>query len=70
MPGPILGHVVEDGQCEVMIRHAISVCPAQSVVESLHVIEPTHDVHARLTPVCDDVTFKGGGMEGIPGLVD
>ena len=53
-----------------MIRHAISVCPAQSVVESLHVIEPTHDVHARLTPVCDDVTFKGGGMEGIPGLVD
>ena len=54
----------------MMIYHTIGVCPAQGVVESLHVIEPTCDVHAGLTLVCDDVTFKGGGMEGIPGLVD
>ena len=70
MPGSILGHVVEDSQCKVTIGHAIGVCPAQSVVKSLHVIEPARNVHAGLASVCDDVAFKGGGAEGIPGLID
>lgn len=70
MPSPILGHVIENGECKEVIRHAVRVCATQSVIEALHVVKPACDFHAGLAPICDNVTFKGRGPEGIPGLIN